>query len=242
LLESGRADEAAIHLNGVASGPHRALLEARLLLLRGQLERGLEGLVNLLATPDLPADVHAEALSFKARAHPEDGKQGALDDLALLEELAIAENATITGVWIGLWRKLVQSEGFATAARVLTANDLARRLTALTEGLDIDPVSLGPVPVHVHAVFVRYRQEPAQATKELIELAGLFWQAGLQSEAHRTAVFARRIGARLLGGQAAKDLADYEQVLRHHAGEESWEAFTNALKREESDFVNQAQP
>lgn len=66
-----------------------------------------------------------------------------------------------------------------------------------------------------------------------------YWRRGERSGLHKTAVYGRRIGARLLDEAAAKDLADYELVLRRHAGEETWSALTQAREQEES---GQARP
>lgn len=237
-LECNRVDDARSQIAKLPAGPWRALLTARAALLDGDLTAGRDGLDELLASTNLPPDVHAEALSFRARAHPEDGVDGMLDDLLTLEELCLLHNATLTGVFLGMWRSFVASDTFTTMARVLSAGDLARKLTDLTGAADVDPATVAPVPLHVHIVFVRLRDDPRRAVEELITLAGLFWQSGLPEQAHKTAVYAARIGPRLLGEQAGRDLADYLVVLRRHAGEERWRVLSDALADEERQHLS----
>ncbi|MES2642233.1 MAG: hypothetical protein V4850_22305 [Myxococcota bacterium] len=220
-LETNQPDAAEPFLVGLPYGPARDLLEARYALLKNRVAEGRTTLDLLIETPGVPAEILAEALSFRARARPEAGVEGSLADLERLETLCIAQRWTLTGIWLGVVKGVVRSQGWAKLGQLATSFDLVTLLDETLRGVDL-PATLGPVPPWVHAAAVKHRAAPQKLVETLVLLGALLWKIGREDDAYRTVTLGAGIARRLAGPRAGDDLDAFLAVLRKHAGESKW--------------------
>ncbi|MEC7984789.1 MAG: hypothetical protein VX278_06480 [Myxococcota bacterium] len=238
-LEINQPQKAWSHISPMLPGDLKDLLTARFLLLQGSQEEAIVLLNSLLERDELHPEWRADALSFRARTHGKDKKKKCIVDLRAIEELALQEEATITGVWVGCLCSLLQSEQWETVAKLLSTFDMAGLLKELCEAIDTQTPDLGLIPSHVHGAFVLHKKDPEQAAEKLIQVAALQWRLGMKAESHQTIVYASRISKRLFGGVCAHEIHMFELVLRRHAGEEEWSKLANELQKKETDFLHQ---
>lgn len=233
FLETNQPDAAEPYFPTLPHGPARDLLEARYALLKGRLAEGRTTLDLLIETPGVPPEILGEALSFRARARPEAGAEASLADLGRLEALCIGQKWTLTGLWIGVVKGVVRSEGWAKLGQLVTNFDLVTLLDETLRGVDL-PATLGPVPPWVHAAAVKHRAAPQKLAETLVLLGALLWKVGREDEAYRTVTLGAGIARRLAGSRAGDDLDAFVAVLRKHAGEARWAELHARLMGESS--------
>ncbi|MCB9745850.1 MAG: hypothetical protein H6741_06315 [Alphaproteobacteria bacterium] len=240
-MEQGRTKAVARFAATMPPGPRRELVEARLALLESRLDEGLARLDALLTRPELPPEVEAEALSFRARARPEAGLDAIIEDLDALEALCLRHDATLTGVWVGMLKGLLRSEGRRALADALSTADLGRLLISATADLDpIDPATLGPIPLHVHGALKRFRTDPDQLVEHLILIAALQWRLGQHEAAYRGITLGARLARPIVGPGPAAALEQFRGVLRGQAEEGEWETLERALAEDEAKFLSES--
>lgn len=220
-LELADPAGAAAFIPQVPMGPARDLLEARYALLTRRFDEARVAFDLLLAGFGIPADVEAEALSFRMRLRGRDGLAAGMEDLERLEQVCLREQATWTGIWIGLLKGVFRSQGFEAAAKLFGAAELAALMGDVTQGVSDE--GLGGVPVWVHGAVKKYKDDPTQLAEVLILLTAHLWRLGQHVDAVRTLELGGRIVARVQPA-AREALEQFRVVMRARVGVDAYEA------------------
>lgn len=189
-----------------------ALADGRFADARAASERAIAGLA------DAPEEL-AAALVQRMRAAAELGDAAqARQDCERAIALCTTHAATLSVAVLQAELPLLAA-GDARVAVLATARGLAvdAAKAALTEGVDVDQASLGPIPLHVHAAFARRYQDRALFVRELLDLAGLQHRAEQRGEAYATLHYAARLATRFPDVEVRELLAEavrgYEALL-----------------------------
>ena len=95
---------------------------------------------------------------------------------------------------------------------------VVRSRAELAGGLDERQEDLGPLPLHVHGLFVKLRGEPKRLADLVARLAGAEYLAGDHRGAYATLYYAARIAERLLAPDDAAAVTEAEDELRRLLG------------------------
>jgi len=133
-------------------------------------------------------------------------------------ELCTAHDAHIS-VQVAQLTAAVEGAGLARDEILAVARTEAvdQAKARLTEDLDVDQASLGPIPLHVHAAFSRHYRDRQQMIRDLLDLLGLQHRAGQLGEAYATIHYAARIASRFPDPEVTRVLTEacraYEELL-----------------------------
>ncbi|MSP59629.1 MAG: hypothetical protein EXR72_04685 [Myxococcales bacterium] len=241
LLELGRSDEAGAILERSQArvGPAWDLLRARLAFARRRPSEALAALDALLAEKPEP-ELQATALSFRMRYRALAGNPpGVAEDRRALSLLLGAHGANLSEFVIDVYGSYAQLPERSQVVRHKIALVVAETKGQLTDGINEEQAALGPLPLHVHALFVKLRADPQRLADLATRLAGAEYLAGDRAGAFATLYYADQIAARLLGAGAVPVREAFDELCRILGAER---AAIEADLRERGDQFLRARP
>ncbi len=224
LIELGRLEEAAVTLM-LAPGEtgHRALLDGRIALERGQLAEAISAFSQGLELAQDP-ELRAELLGFRARTLRLANHDAKADqDFAALEDLCTQFNAGLSLSLVRFVRHASAHEAVPALQAAFYRVGLTQLSAQLTLGVEKDREAVAPVPLHVHGAAKKLKSDAPRFVEGLLQIAGLQLSVHSDVDAFETAWYGFAIGQRLFGQPAVVELAAFLTGMRDGIGREAYE-------------------
>ncbi len=214
-------DAATLIARHAETTPRWELLRARLDHAQGRPSEAFARLDALLAGDRLDPETRATALSFRFRYRALAQKlEEAARDVAELRVLCNQHDAVLSEEIVrGIGLHAVNPVRVA-ALRWRAAEIVDQTIAGLKDGIAQTQAQLGPLPLHVHALFMKLRDAPERLLSLVVRLAGAQFLAGRKYDAWLTMYYADQLAARLLPERYAAETAEGLDALRIQLGDE----------------------
>jgi hypothetical protein len=222
LVELARLSEAEELLGrrALEIGPAWTLVRARVDLGRGRAKQGMARLDHVLAGethPERRAAALALRMHYRALAGDE---PGAAADRKELGRLLAKHKAVVSEILLKVHgpNALLAEKGEAEKRRIWQIAERARLW--LVDGIAETQEALGPLPLHVHALFKKLRDRPGDLVDLAARLSGAEFLTGDWNAAYLTLYYTDQLAGRLLDEANAERIHNSFAELSGLLGEE----------------------